>query len=475
MSISRERNPFNIRKLLVVWHTIILAGLLLIFTIGLYAALNYHLYTEVDSSLVAWAAHTIESFDSSSPLVEGRVQIDSNRLFSRLSLLDSFALVFNSAHDLLNDRTILSNQSLVKLRSLLTTWTSNSRDSYATIDLETQAFRIYLKNIPDRAGQTKNILIIGRALMHVQNTLRELVVTLILAWMIAVFICVVISWIFVGWTLHPVKRMTNDALKIAASGKLDRRIVESGKNDEFGELSKALNSMLTSLEVSYITLRRFLGDVSHELRTPLTSIRSNLEFIQRATRAPENERFAALHDTMIETERMAGLINNLLLLARSEAPASFVFEKIDFAEIVSDVTASYHTRLVQLKRKIITEITGPSMVNGDREKLRQAFVILLDNAIKYAPVRSKITILLKRIGKTVRLKISDAGPGIPENELGLVFNRFYRASNVRSKYAGTGLGLPIVKTILDNHNSKIELSNLKPHGLVVTITIPASS
>ncbi len=457
----------NIRKHLVVWHTIILAGFLLVFIMGLFMAFKYHLYAEVDGSLESWASHSNEFIDREISPDNQHNPSSSSRSSFHANLLDSFSLVIPLDKKIDSEYPILSKRSLSQLQNFLKFHSPITGDSYATISLNSQPYRIYYKPI-----RNQKILVLGRSLMHVKETLSELTVTLSITWIIAVIACAIISWAFVGRTLNPVKTMTKDALNIAISGELSRRINSFSEKDEFGELSSALNRMLLSLEMSYTAQKKFLADASHELRTPLTSIRTNLEFMKRAVKARENERLAALEDTISEANRMTRLVNELLMLTRAEAAGSLILEKLDFCQVVHEVSQSYQLRQEILHKTIVLETPGPIWINGDSGRLHEVIVILLDNAIKYSPEGGQIHIKAFQQGKLAWLEMSDDGPGIPENEIELVFNRFYRATNVRSQVTGTGLGLAIVKSILRYHGGNISLSNKKPRGLSVSVTIP---
>ncbi|HEX3045667.1 MAG TPA: HAMP domain-containing sensor histidine kinase [Bacillota bacterium] len=463
----------NIRKRLVAWHTGILAGLLLIFTFGVYMTLRFHLNTEVDDSLKSWAADVIESVAGNAPDVSGGFRTSSSHIEPPFNMPESFALTLDPKEPISSDFAGLSKSGLLSLQNYLKTHVVNPHGTYGTIPLNAHLFRIYVKEMIPPAGNKVSYLILGRSLMHVQNTLSGLIGSLILAWLIAVLVCTVVSWLFVGRTLRPVKMMTQDALKIATSKEPVRKIENFGEHDEFGELSKALNQMLASIEASYTAQKKFLADASHELRTPLTSIKANLDFINRAKQAPESEKKLAFEDITTEVNRMASLVNELLMLARAEAPKAEVNEKFNLPQLINKVYSENWNRKSKLNRLILLEIADSVLyVNTDPEKIRQVVVILLDNAVKYSPVKSEIKLRVWRQGTSAMIEVNDQGPGIPEAELPLVLNRFYRGSNVRNNTEGSGLGLSIVKSILTNLEGEIELSNRNPNGLRARITLP---
>ncbi len=472
MTLFSKNRPVNIRKLLVTWQASVLAGILLVFSIGLYAGLNYHLNAEVDDSLSAWTDYAIRTLEADSGREKSRIVYASADHGKTSGYLETFALVFDRAGNPLAYTDILTGMGLGVIKALIETRAPLSPESFATADLDSTRYRIYIAGIHGINWGTGYTIVAGRSLMHVSKTLSELAVTIAVVWLGVVLACIAISWIFVGRTLHPVKMMTSDALRIAVSGQLDKRIVEFGRSDEFGALSSALNSMLGTLANANQTLGKFLADASHELRTPLTSIKSNLDFLRRAAFAPEDERVSALSDSIAETERMTALVNNMLLLARAQSQVAFAFSSVELARLVRDAISSFKARAREQKKRIRAGHMPGIHVHADPEKLRQAIVILLDNAIKFSPGGGAVSVAIKPGDGTVSLVISDSGPGIPDAEMDLVFGRFYRATNVRSRFPGSGLGLAIVKSILDSHNADIRLRNLKPNGLEARISIP---
>jgi signal transduction histidine kinase len=341
-----------------------------------------------------------------------------------------------------------------------------------TITVDKLTFRVIVFHLYKMKDKQPYHLVVGRSMTHVKTTILGLAVLLGIMWVIAVIVCSIISWLFVGRTLRPVNLMTRASLQIAASGKLGRRIENfSGTKDEFGELCQALNQMLGSLESSYAAQKKFLADASHELRTPLTSIKANLDFLKRAAALPESERVQVLKDISGEVNRMAGLVNELLMLARTEGQSLPQFQQVNLSRLIHAAWSGFHYNDAVIAREIELNIPERVFILGDPEKLKQLVIILIDNAIKYSAVGGKITLKLSIRNQQAVLLITDDGPGIPEAELSMVGQRFYRASNTCG-ISGSGLGLAIAKSIVSMHNAEIRLFNLIPHGLGVEIEFP---
>ena len=456
----------NIRKRLMAWHTAVLAVLLLAFTSGLYLALRYHLLTEVDGSLIAWADQIARSPRGADKLLgEGQAGMRPH-LMAISGAPESFALLLGPGTQRNGGRARtdrFQSELVSKLSGLAV-----QDPMLTTVDLAGQSYRVRLRTLAPDGGADAPLLAVGRSLVHVRTTMRDLILPLSLAWLVAVVVCAFISWLFVGRTLKPVQRMTRDALDIAASGALECRLDEHGEADEFGELSRALNFMLTSLETSYLAQRRFLADVSHQLRTPLTSVKANLGFLIRARDAAPDQHEAAFGDIVTEVDRMALLVNELLALARAEAvnPIGHA-EEVDLAEVARQAADSLSPD------RIRSRIDGPVRVRGDGEKLRQLIVILLDNALKYSEPGSEVGLGLSRGNGTAVLVVTDSGPGIPPEQLPLVFERFFRAASGKD-VPGSGLGLAIAQSIVKSHGGRIELRNLDP-GLAAEVELPEAS
>ncbi|MGE5552153.1 MAG: sensor histidine kinase [Bacteroidota bacterium] len=460
----------NIRTRLVVWHAAALAALLLAFTAGLYSVLRYHLYTEVDESLASWTDQAIAASIEEGFFL-GKSQDAPAHAMSPLNAPDSFALILDPADRGPAGQAVGAGGIVRGLRRRLAARHDGLPEGRETITLAGQLYRIHLAKVASMDGRGERRLVVGRSLVHVLNTLAGLRAFLAMAWLAAVLVCSFVSWLFVGRILKPVSLMTRDSLRIAASGQLGRRIEDRGEEDEFGQLARALNRMLSSLEQSYLTQKRFLADASHELRTPLTSIKANLDYLARAAGAPETDKAEAFRDILAEVDRMAALVHELLALARAEAGVALKREPVDLGLLVREVVAGGSFGRGGPRPQIRLTLGECVLVEADPDKLHQVIVIILDNAVKYSPPDGEITIALCREGKYAVLRVADQGPGIPPAELPRVCERFYRASNVRGVYPGTGLGLSIAKTIVESHGGRMEIRNSTPKGVEVELTL----
>jgi len=223
--------------------------------------------------------------------------------------------------------------------------------------------------------------------------------------------------------------------------------------------------------------KRFIGDASHELRTPLTALKSMLEVSLRDKKITLPEAKSIISDSLEETDKPTSLSNSLLELARLDGDTKkLVREKLLVKDLVADSFKQITLR-AQAKNISITSRTNSTQVFGNREKLVETLIILLDNALKYSPSGSQINISAQTIKNTALIKVSDHGAGISSSDLPHIFERFYRADIARSKNNkdGFGLGLSIAQKIIEEHKGKIEVKSKLGQGSEFKVTLPLFS
>jgi len=221
------------------------------------------------------------------------------------------------------------------------------------------------------------------------------------------------------------------------------------------------------LQANLAAQRRFVGDASHELRSPLTTIRSNAGFLRDRPDVSPQDREEALADIEAESDRMAYLIDDLLLLARADAALDVSHRPVDLAVVLQDASR----RAARLGRAIAVAPTEPTVVMGDHDALTRLVWILLDNADKHGA--QPIDVTLEDDGATATMTVTDHGPGIAPEHIDHVFERFYRADPARSP-AGAGLGLAIAAEIVIAHGGSIRVTNHDDAGAAFTVRIPVA-
>jgi signal transduction histidine kinase len=237
---------------------------------------------------------------------------------------------------------------------------------------------------------------------------------------------------------------------------------------------RALVPIRESLDGQRLALRRqreFAADASHELRTPLTVVRTSVEHLDRHRDEPVGAVGTALDDIQAETDHLTHLVDDLLLLARSDSGAVELESiPVDLGEVATDAAAGLVTMAETRSVRLVVDPV-PTVVSGDPTRLRQLFVILLDNAIRHSPPGGEVRIAVRSAGPTASADVDDAGPGIREEDLPHVFERFWRAPD--SPDGGTGLGLSIAAWIVERHGGTISVANRAEGGARFSLRIPA--
>jgi signal transduction histidine kinase len=233
-------------------------------------------------------------------------------------------------------------------------------------------------------------------------------------------------------------------------------------------LAETFDGMMDRLEKVFITQRRFIGDASHELRTPLTAIRGNADLLAIA---PPDEREVCITAIQREAERMSRLIGDLLLLAEADVAERVVhLRPASLDEVLEDVYRS--TVLVAAEKLTVTlGPVEPAQVMGDPDRLKQLFLNLTDNAVKYTPPGGRVTISLRTEQNQAVVKVTDTGVGIPLDQQEAIFRRFYRVESSRSM-RGSGLGLAICASIAEAHGGTINVRGKPGQGSTFTVKIP---
>jgi signal transduction histidine kinase len=288
-----------------------------------------------------------------------------------------------------------------------------------------------------------------------------------------------IGWIggyfLVRRALNPIRRIITSAKDISLY-HLNHRLPVTKTGDEIEALSVTLNQMISKLETSFQSVSRFTTDASHELRTPLTILRGELEALLRDESHSDQVR-ETINSLLEETERLVMIVQGLLALTRLDrGDVSSDFHRLDLAELAKSTTEQISLLANEKAIVLETHCESPVLIEGSESRLKQVIVNLLDNAIKYTPDSGRIGISVTQDGDTAILEISDNGRGILETELELVFERFYRSTNVENTpIAGSGLGLSIVKSICNAHAATVSVRNRHGGGAVFTVKIPLVS
>jgi signal transduction histidine kinase len=271
--------------------------------------------------------------------------------------------------------------------------------------------------------------------------------------------------------LSPIDRITQTAQRISAED-LSARLNPQKTDDEVGRLAATFDNMLARLENAFRRERQFTADASHELRTPMAATQAILGVTLEKDRTPQEYR-QALRDISEETDRLQGLVENLLFLARGDQRNPAPFELIDFSHLLLDTTETLRP-LVEAKG-LRFDVSVPEEITliGNTDGLIRLFINLLDNAIKFTS-HGEIRLLAWKGEEFVRIKVSDTGSGIPDQDLPNIFDRFYRVDTSRSTQ-GSGLGLSIAQEIVHQHAGELTVTSRVGQGTDFTVCLPIAT
>jgi len=362
---------------------------------------------------------------------------------------------------------------------------------YSTITYQDQRVRVY--TLLNNDFSPAHIIQTARSEQDIEQSLSDLRRLLVQGGTLIVILTLLGSWLLTWSVLATVRRMTQTARSISTSQDFSKRVPNKtllGSN-ELSILATTFNEMLANLQESYQRQQRFVADASHELRAPITSIRCNLDLLAKAPDLPDDEAQAALSDAQAEADRMGRLVNDLLTLARSDTvqqvrvngykKSSEQVQLVDLDSLLLEVFRQYRPASengdgageMRGPRLMLQDIT-PVKVYGDADSLKQVLVALLDNALKYTPYEGHISLSLSTSGQYAVVKVSDSGIGISPEDLPHIFERFYRADRTRSRdRGGSGLGLTIAQSIVQEHQGTIEVESTPGKGSTFTVKLPS--
>ncbi|MGH2487531.1 MAG: sensor histidine kinase, partial [Ktedonobacterales bacterium] len=384
--------------------------------------------------------------------------------------------------------TMRQRGSLLRLYALPITLPSTPGEAGASVSMASAGCASPASHQP-----VIGVVLVGKPLDDIVSTLGTLSRLLEIGAILAVLFTSVGGWLIAGNGLHPLTRMTRTARAIAVNAHgsgLGRRVAYRGPRDEVGELAATFDDMLAAIERVANAQKRFVADASHELRAPLTTIKGSFEFLQHAPDLPEADRAEILADGYAEADRMATLVNDLLLLARADAAATSApgsrearmddqmrgrRELVELDQLALETFRYGRAHLLARHRtQLQMSITSlePMATMADPGQLRQVMLILLDNAIKYTPAGGKVLISVTRQDRRAAISIRDTGIGIEPDVQPQIFERFFRGDLARDRdHQGSGLGLAIARWIVEAHNGDITVTSQPGKGSTFTVLL----
>lgn len=328
------------------------------------------------------------------------------------------------------------------------------------------------------SGSVRSILV-GLSTAGLNRAPRRILSALLLMTPLIIAVSILFGNLVVGQTLRPVDRMTGEADAIRDGRSLHRRLAgpPGGADDELARLTTTLNGMLSRLETSFKSLRRFTADASHELKTPLTILKVGIEKAMANSETPV-EVMAVLEENLVELNRMTDLVESLLVLARSdEGSVPLHLVKEDLGELLRDVAETGSLLGEQSGVQVTVDVpTEPIMARVDVARVRQMLLNLLANSVKFTPKggRARLQVLVTDRSEII-FNVKDTGIGIAPDDLEHIFDRFWRTDPANSRSGqrpGSGLGLAITKWIAEAHGGKLTAKSRPGMGSTFEVTLP---
>jgi two-component system, OmpR family, sensor kinase len=450
-----------IRARLTLISAALMALVLAVSGVFLYLRLRADLLEAVDSGLESQAAALLPNvLRPDGSLGVGGGLIDPGDAFAQV--LGTGAVVLQSSPGL-RSAPLLTDAEVAGLRGPRFL----ERD-VQTVDEEVEG---RLLAVPVAGGR---VLVVGASLDDQHEALARLAALMAVGGPLVLILAGGVGWVVAGAAFRPVERMRIEAAAISAS-EPGRRLPPTGTGDEVARLGETLNEMLDRLEQALQRERRFVDEASHELRTPLANLRIELDLALRRARSSE-ELEAALRSATVETERLARLAEDLLVLARADRGRVPVRrEEVDLAELIGGEVDAFAARAGQAG--VVIEACVPTGLRSslDPLRMRQAVGNLLDNAVRSTPPQGTVTVEVGHADGFLSLEVRDTGEGFPAAFLRSAFEPFAGPNAPRSgpdRDAGSGLGLAIVRAVAEAHGGTVEAANRPEGGAVVRLRIP---
>jgi two-component system, OmpR family, sensor kinase len=461
----------SIRARIVLLSTLLMAVVLVSVSLGVYQMLTRSLESDVDRRLL----NVVDSYRQQSHIDIG---VGGQPILRAPGDLDPFTYpgLYLQVADAGGSAQGRSSEFQIMLDIPESVIDSNQAGDavYFTTVLGENDVRVISAPLKSQDGTLFGTVQAFENLRPMEQALEQLQLFLISGFVIGLTMTAVGSYLLTGQSLRPLTHITEAVRSVGQSGDLKHQIRTPATNDEIQQLAETFNHMLARLDAAFNAERRFVGDASHELRTPLTALRGNAEILLRqldSARMNPDDMREGLNDIRDEAERMGRLVEHLLTLARADVGwrpdmQTITLEKVvrDAARVASPLATDHVFR---------TEINEDLTIQGDPDQLRQLLLILLDNAFAYTPAGMAVTLRTSSEGGFARIDVIDEGPGMSEEQVNRIFDRFYRGSEARNGgTTGAGLGLAIAKWIADCHAGHISAYSQPAAGTRMTIRIP---
>jgi heavy metal sensor kinase len=466
-------NPRSLAFRLTAWYTLLLGATFILVAVVTFYGLQHYLRsnardalkrraTEVEQILARAPADTADAAIAQE--VELQLAPEANNRFIRITRVPGKAVYLSGPP---------ADESFNRFDVAARLPTGNTKTGAELVSTILPAQHLLIGATSTETPSGRYVLEIGGSLLPMETALARLTDLLAVLLPSLIGCAAVGGYLLVTWALRPVDRLSRTAEQMSLQN-LSLRLPVVATGDALERLSISLNNMLGRLRDSVQSSRRFLADASHELRTPLTVIKGELQELSNEGGITGEALRERVGSVLEEVARLEHLVSGLLALSRLDAgETQRERTELNLAELVR--STAEQMRLMAEDRGISIELSGlqSAVIQGDRSRIKQIIVNLLDNAIRFTPARGGVIVRTAEDDTHALLEVIDTGVGIPKACLPLVFDRFYRADEARSRDdGGAGLGLSIVKSICSMHGADIEVSSQLGEGSCFRVRFP---
>ncbi len=459
-----------LRARLAVFSALVCGLLLSVLSVVSYEVLGRLLDADVTMRLMELTdgLHGYLRFENERPSVE-----HNNADGAQVAFIQE-ATRYMRIYDVATGRLLFQSEGFVPMGLHLTEeQVRTNRSHLQPFDVSTLYGRVRISNsaIRDRGGR-EYLVQVGVSLNTMDNALGRY--RGLLFWLLpsALLISAAASWWLAGFALRPLSVLAGATREIDVR-TLERRVPTRGVHDELEDVAAAFNDTLSRLEHSVGEMRQFSAALAHELRTPLAALRGEIELsLRRSGRDPAEQ--ATLASQIEELDRLARLIDQILMLARAESgQIRLTFAPVDVGELAASLVEQLEPVAQARTIDLRCERNGTVLVNGDAGWLQRLLLNLLDNAIKFTREGGKVVLKVSHESGRARIDVRDTGIGMPPEVTPHVFERFFQADPARSSgNDGAGVGLSLVKWIVDRHEGTIAVQSRVGEGSTFTVRLP---
>jgi two-component system OmpR family sensor kinase len=479
-TVSRFRFPRGLRTRLTLWIAVILMLVVAASFAAIYRGTGQQLRNELDRDLVAQSgafAAALPSNGEPSELMEAINRYVTHQPFRSSSQLLYARLadgkVVTNEPDLLGVQNTLDTEpeSLPARRAEAEAARTlrNAPVGFTTVDaIDLGGLRVYVKRVV-RDGRTAAFLGVGEPLAPVVRAQHGVARTFLLAGLFALLAAVVTGYLLASRVSRPLRRMAGTAAAVNA-GDLSHRIGREDTSDEIRVLAESFDHMLDRLDDAFARQRAFVSDASHELRTPLTVVRGQLEVLARQPDVSHQDVVRVTRLVSAETERMERLVDDLLMLAKTEEGSPLDRRPIELRDYVHDL---FNALSLTADRDFELGHVSDVTIEADPDRLAQVIHNLAQNAVAHTPEGGLVRLSASANGRYVRFAVEDNGPGIPPGQRDRIFDRFHRTDISRARTTGgSGLGLAIARALVLAHGGHIRAGESPEGGARLEFDLP---